>query len=195
VHGFLGGNFYGEESSQKEKEALQKVSEQFSFYSNWYNAAIREIIALKDAKHTPQWISRKINPPVTPQQVKVAISLLRELGFIRKDAQGRLVQDVPKLDVDPDEYIQSVKEFTRSMIELGWESIERFDPKNREVSGLTLAMSPECYEKVKEMIRKTQDDIFDYVCKDPGSSELVCRVNMEMFPLVSKLERKKQLLL
>jgi uncharacterized protein (TIGR02147 family) len=184
-------NLFRELIRLKRKPGTRKLTAgEARFYEKWYYCVVRELVTFPDFKEDPRWIAAQTSPRIMPGQAQEALQLLLELGFLKRDGKGALAQAEPKLDVDPDELIQSVREFSRSMIELGWESIERFDPKHREVSGLTLAMSAECYAKVKDMVRHAQDEIFDYVCKDPGQTELVCRLNTELFPLVSRLERK-----
>lgn len=163
-----------------------------AFYSDWINSAIRELITLKDFQEDPTWIAKKLSPHVTPVQVKKSLQLLLKLGLIKRDEKGKLVQDSPKLDVDPDLKLHTVKNFSRRTIELSWEAIERFSPEDREISGLTLGLSKDCYKKVREMVRKFQDEVLNYVCNDPSDSDMVCRLNTELFPMVKFMERSSK---
>ena len=47
-----------------------------------------------------------------------------ELGLIKEDKKGNLVQDVPQLEADPDVSTLSIRNFNRSMIDLGKSAIE-----------------------------------------------------------------------
>ena len=174
--------------SLREPRTKDIAPAQYEFYNTWYNAVLREIIALKDFQNDPAWIARKISPRISPQQVKGALSLLLKLGLIKKHKQGRFVQDVPKLTVDPDITIQGVRELARRSIELEWEAIERFTPENREISGLTMHMSRSCYTDVKQMARKFKREVLDYVSRHPESSDVVCQLNLGLFPYISDME-------
>jgi uncharacterized protein (TIGR02147 family) len=156
-----------------------------AFYSAWFNSAIRELVSLREFKEDPAWVSKKLVPNVTTIQARNALRLLLELGMVKRDESGKLVQGPSKLDVDPDMMVPAVKNFSRAMIELSWEAVERFKPEEREISGLTLALSKECYAKLREMVRKFQDDVMNHVCNEKANSEVVCRLNTELFPLVN----------
>jgi uncharacterized protein (TIGR02147 family) len=171
---------------QRQPRSRTIAPQQYSFYDSWFNGVIREIITLKDFRPDPAWIAAKVKPQITKQQAKAALTLLKQLGLIKQEPNGKLAQDTPKLDIEPDVSVQAIRNFNRSMIELGWEAIERFAPKDREVSGTTLSMSRDCYEDVKEMVRKFKDDLLNYVCNHPGASDIVCQLNFQLFPLIEE---------
>jgi uncharacterized protein (TIGR02147 family) len=162
------------------------TSKQYEYYSNWYNSAIRELVATKPFKNEPEWIAKRLIPQITPNEAKKALELLTELGLLIKKEDGTLHQDTPKLEVDPDVTTLSIRNFNRSMIDLGKASIEKFSQDNREVSGLTMGVSKECFQELKQMIREFKTKVANYVVNDNRSEEQVYQLNFQFFPLTDE---------
>jgi uncharacterized protein (TIGR02147 family) len=175
---------------QKPPESKAIQPGQFSFYREWFHSVVREMVGLKNSKSDPAWIAERISPGISAEKVRQSLELLLKLGFIKRDKNGKLVQSVPKLSVAGDTDVQSVKQYVRKMIELEWEAIEKFDPQDREVSGLTMSMSKACYQDVKARLREFKEETLDYVCKHIEPSEVVCRLNFGLFPMLKSMERE-----
>ena len=69
----------------KRTEIPTKLDEdRYEVLSKWYHLAIREIVDLPDYKNSTKWISRVLNPQITPQEAAESLSLLKRLGLIVK---------------------------------------------------------------------------------------------------------------
>ena len=159
------------------------TASQYRYYSDWFNGAIRELAGLPGFKEDPEWIAGRLTPSITPAEAKRSVELLVELGLLIRQADGTLKQESPKLEVDPDVTTLSIRNFNRSMIELGKEAIERFPQGEREVSGLTLGVSKECAREIKEMVREFKKKILDVAVADVRPAEGVHQLNFQFFPL------------
>jgi len=176
---------------QRRPRTREITSKEHTYFDKWYYAAVRALVSFNDFKEDPAWIAKKIYPHITPLQAKEALDILLKLGFISRTKEGKLIQDTPKLEIDPDTAIKSVKNLTHHMIEIEWESIDKFSPEHRQRLGLMLDMSRSCYEDVKKMAQKFQDDIGEYVSKHPGQSEVLCHLGLGLFPLISNEDMDK----
>ncbi|MFH0920347.1 MAG: TIGR02147 family protein [Fibrobacterota bacterium] len=168
---------------QNSKKGKTLTSEQFEYYSNWYNSAIRELAATPGFKDDAEWIAGRLNPRITPAEARKAVDLLLRLGLLVRKEDGTLKQDSPKLEVDPDVTTLSIRNFNRSMIDLGREAIERHAQEQREVSGLTLGISKECAVEIKNMIREFKKSVLQYAANDTRTAEEVFQLNFQYFPL------------
>ena len=173
---------------QHTKKGKTLTSEQFEYYSNWYNSAIRELAGTKEFKEDPEWIADRLNPGITAVEARKGLDLLIRLGLLVRDGNGTLKQDSPSLEVDPDVSTLSIRNFNRSMIDLGKEAIERHAPDTREVSGLTLGLSKECAAEIKNMIREFKKSVLNYAVNDTRPSEGVFQLNFQFFPLSKDVE-------
>jgi uncharacterized protein (TIGR02147 family) len=173
---------------QQVKKSKTLTSQQYEYYSNWYNSAIRELVATKEFKNESEWIARRLTPSISSADAGKAIDLLIKLGLLVRQEDGTLKQETPKLEIDPDVSTLSIRNFNRSMIDLGKGAIERFPQETREVSGLTLGVSKECAMEIKNMVREFKKHLLNYAVNDPRSAEEVYQVNFQMFPLTGLKE-------
>jgi uncharacterized protein (TIGR02147 family) len=175
---------------QQIKKGKTLTSQQYEYYSNWYNSAIRELAGTAGFKNEPEWVARRLNPMISPSEAAKALDLLIKLGLLVRQEEGTLKQDAPKLEVDPDVSTLSIRNFNRNMIHLGKEAIERFPQEEREVSGLTLGVSKECAKEIKNMVREFKKQVLNYAVNDARPADSVYQLNFQLFPLTRQEERQ-----
>jgi len=167
---------------------------QYDFYSDWYNVAIREILAFLPYKDNAEEISRHLTPTVPPGKVKKAIELMQRLGLITQGEDGAWRASTALLKTDPSVQSLLIPRFHQSMAKLAVEAVERFKKEERYFSGSTLSVSREMYDVIIEKIRALRADILDYVASG-DEPEQVYHLNMQLFPLTTgprKRGRKKK---
>lgn len=168
------------------KKGKTLTSQQYQYYTNWYNSAIRELVGTVGFKNEPEWIARRLIPNITPIEVEKAVELLINLGLLIKNPDNTFKQDSPKLEIDPDVTTLAIRNFNRNMIHLGSESIERFPQDTREVSGLTLGVSRNTAMEIKTMIRDFKKQLLNIAVNDTQPSEEVYQLNFQFFPLTQQ---------
>jgi uncharacterized protein (TIGR02147 family) len=167
---------------------------QYEFYSDWYNVAIREILAFIPYQNNAEEISRHLTPTVAPGKVKKAIELMQRLGIVSQGPDGAWRASTTLLKTDPSVQSLLIPRFHQAMAKLGLEAIERYKKEERYFSGSTLSVSPEMYGVIIEKIRALRADILDYVASGE-EPEQVYHLNMQLFPLTTgprKRGRKKK---
>lgn len=166
---------------------------QYDYYQNWYNIAIREMLAFLPYRNNAAEFARRLTPPVPPGKVKKAIALLRDLGLLADGPDG-LRASKALLKTDPSMESLFLPRFHASMAKLGLEAIDRFHKSERYFSGTTVSISPATYDVIVEKIRALRREILEHVQADP-SPDRVYHLNMQFFPLSSgprKRGRKKK---
>jgi uncharacterized protein (TIGR02147 family) len=167
---------------------------QYEYYKDWYNVAIREILAFIPYKNNAAEIARHLTPEVSPGKVKKAIELLQRLSLISQGPDGAWRASTALLKTDPSIQSLMIPRFHQSMARLAVDAVERFPKTERYFSGSTISVSPKMYDNIIEKIRALRADIMDYVAsgEDP---EQVYHLNMQLFPLTTgprKRGRKKK---
>lgn len=175
----------------RSREAVKPIEhKQFQYFSQWYHPVVRELVVLGAFQGDPERIASHIVPAITGAQVEKSITLLEELGLIRKDAStGKWIQTESIISTSSEVSSIALKSFHKRMIQLSGESIERFSGKERDVRGLTLAMSNEGYAHAKAKIESLWEEIIVLTEKEKNP-EKVFQVNIQIFP-VSKPTRKE----
>ena len=155
---------------------------QFEYLSNWWNPAIRELVACEGFIEDETWIAQKLVPPISPAQARQALDLLLALGFLERDASGALRQGEPLLSTGPEVRSLAVGNFHRQMMERAAASIEEVDREMRDISGLTVALSPESFQMFKQKIVELRAELLELSAAETRPTRVV-QINFQLFPL------------
>jgi hypothetical protein len=135
---------------------------QFDHYSYWYSEAIRELLNYYEFNPDKRYAFRKLgaalSPAITESQARQAIKKLLKLGLIKEDGNHE------------------------TMIQLAGESLDRFPRETRDISSVTMSISPECFSLLKKEIQQFRKRVMEVVKVDkhPGS---VYQMNFQFFPM------------
>ncbi|MBI3016656.1 MAG: TIGR02147 family protein [Deltaproteobacteria bacterium] len=181
--------YFGELSkvSKNKDDSAFKIDAQFYEYlSHWFYVAIHELVNLSDFKEDLDWICAALKNKITKPQAKKALELLITMGFLKRTAQGRLIQVYPKL-----EYLQEVKnlaiqKFHQQMLDLAKESIAQEEIYERDPSSLTVCVKEKDYESIKKRIEEFRDELNSKFSCQPGEGKEVLQLNFQLFSLTTK---------
>ena len=157
---------------------------QFEYLSHWWYPAIRELVACEGFVDDPEWIAGRLVPAITAAQARQALDLLQALGFVDRDERGRLRQRTPLLSTGPEVRSLAVGNFHRQMMERAAASIDLVDRDLRDISGVTIALSPEAFQRVKQKIVELRAELLALSAGDDRPTRVV-QVNFQLFPLAA----------
>jgi uncharacterized protein (TIGR02147 family) len=192
------GRFGNARNVQEKNEAFQEMAkirrklflkflppDQYVLWSNPLHATLREMVGLESFKEDPAWISQRLEPPASAKDVREALQNLEKVGLVKRDARGRLQAAEPAVSTEYETPSAVVRHFNQEMIGLAMSAPDRFVPAQREIGGLTLGLSRECYDRIKERIRLFKEEILGMVVEDKRGADLVGQLNIQLFPLSS----------
>lgn len=157
---------------------------QYVAWTWWYHMAIRELVGLPDFQEDPGWIGARLEPSLPPRDAAKALQELIELGLVSRDAGGRLYASDRAISSEYEIPSPVVRHFNQQMIQLGLTATDRIPLEQREISGLTLGLSEECFDRIKERIRIFKQEILGMVLEDRRPSAVVAQLNFQLFPLI-----------
>lgn len=157
---------------------------QFEYLSHWWYPAIRELVACEGFVEDAEWIASRLVPAITAAQARQALDLLHALGFVDRDERGRLRQRTPLLSTGPEVRSLAVGNFHRQMMERAAASIDLVDRDLRDISGVTIALSPEAFQRVKQKIVELRAELLAVSAGDDRPTRVV-QVNFQLFPLAA----------
>ncbi len=161
----------------------------YAFYEDWYLPALRALVTLEDFREDAAWMAARLRPRIRPRQATSGIKRLIELGFLRHDESGRLVQSEPMIGVpadrDDSEPVErlAVRNYHREMMRLGDEAIEGHPQTVRAILGNTMAVSRRQAAAIKAKLAETIHEI-EAMIEEDEPIEVIYRLNMQYFPLV-----------
>lgn len=174
--------------SPNAEQMLEKA--QYEYYRDWFNIAIREMLAIVPFTGSNYAdLAKRLAPPLLPKKVKRAIALLLELGLIQRGEDGRYRATTAFVRTDPGVQSLLLPKFHQAMAHLAEEAVARFSKQERYFSGTTVSLSEPTYQRITGLIQQTQQEIVKLVGDDPGPDR-VYHLNMQLFPLTSPPPRR-----
>lgn len=149
----------------------------------WYIPAIRELANCKGFRGEPEWIARRLQPSITTGEARAAIATLLELGFLTKSAEG-ILQPTKETIVTPHEVSGSdVMHYHADMTERAAGALERTPAKERNYSGLIVAVPMSLLPQLKRELDALQERLLDLCDSEETPHERVYQINLQLLPL------------
>lgn len=168
-------------ASKKYREVREIEKDYFVYFSRWYYAAIRELVLLPHFQEDPDWIARKLSPPITVKEAGTALELLQKLGFLKRQ-KGRLVQAERNITTAREIVSLAIANYHRQMIQRAAESIDRTKPEKRDISSLTIALSKDKVQEAKRRIQEFRRQL-NVLLSDDAAPDSVYQINFQLFNL------------
>lgn len=161
----------------------RRLERAFFFYlSRWFYVAIREMAARPDFHNDPQWIAERLMPPIKPEQAEEAMEALLDLGLLIEDEDGNISRGETSVTTGHEVQVLAVKNYHRQMLQRAGESMGLVPPEFRDVSALTICISPSAVPDFKERIHAFREGMLDLGDRDENPSA-VYQLNLQFFPL------------
>ena len=174
--------YYAQLLKASPRSKLHKMdAAQFRIFREWHHSAILEMVALKDFRPIPDWISKRLGGLITPVQVTESLKLLVELGLLVKTANGYRQRD-PLITTDDEVQDMMVKMYHLQMLKLSADMLSALPGPQRDVSALTFSIKREDFPNLKKHLQLMRKELLDFSAK-AGEGEDVVQINIQLYPL------------
>ena len=164
--------------------------DQYDYYGSWLNPVLREMAPRLNGA-TPAQMAGELVFESAASNVKNSLKLLEKNGLLQKDEQGRYKQGNRSITTgNLDVTSLAIREMHRQMGELAVQSLDQVPVNERDVSGLTIGISENAFEKITKEIAEFRRRISAIVMDDAGE-ERVYRLNVQLFPLTNTLPKEE----
>lgn len=172
----------------KSKNQLYFITEnQFQYYSQWINIAIREILQI-DPTLKPEQICHRLSPSQKLADVEKVLVTLQELGLINQVNERWIVSD-KNISTGDQFMAASVIEFHKQVIELGKQSLDRYPKAQRDITASTVPLSAATFEKIRKRVQEFRLEILAIAESEAHNQQNldaeVYQFNFQIFPLTS----------
>jgi len=169
-------------TSKRYREIREIEKDQYDYFSQWYYAAVRELILLPDFQEDPEWIAENLHPKITVKEAQAALELLLRLGFVKRNRSNTLVQSERNITTAQEVRSLAVANYHRQMIRKAAESIERTAYEKRDISSLTMAISQDKFQEAKRRIQEFRREL-NVLLSEDGEADAVYQINFQIFNL------------
>jgi uncharacterized protein (TIGR02147 family) len=157
-------------------------------FDEWHHAVVREMVELPGFDGSPEWIAKRIWPRVVPSKIRESFALLKRLGLIEKNAGGKWHSTAQAITTEIELASEPVSKFNRAMIRNAMLASLLLPRPEREISGVTLRISRDCFRHIKQRIVQFKKELLETAIVDEGSDRIY-QFNMQLFPLSEDAER------
>jgi uncharacterized protein (TIGR02147 family) len=173
-------HFYAELAKHGQSKARIIDKEGYDYYSRWQNSIVRAFFGIEQKEGNPAAIGRRVFPQVPAQEVEDAIKLLLQLGMISKTANGFALRD-PNIATERENKDFVGKLRILEMLRLAQDVFNHVPPKDREYSAMTVYISEQGYQALKDRIRTFRQEVKAIVGADQGEDRIYT-LGMQFFP-------------
>jgi uncharacterized protein (TIGR02147 family) len=170
-------------ASRRFRAARELEGAGFEYLSKWYLPAIRELAWRADFVPDPAWIATTLRPKITEAQARKALGLLRSMGLLTEDEDGR-TRPADGSVVTPHEVASlAVRNYHRGMLELARDSIDAFPGTERHLSAVTVCIPKSLVPRIKRELDAFQERLLDLCDAEVDRAEQVHQIHLVLFPL------------
>jgi uncharacterized protein (TIGR02147 family) len=170
-------------SAGKSAVKIQQIrKDQYEFCSSWYHVVVRSLIDLYPEVKDYRQLAKMVYPAIKPKEARKSIALLLRLELIEKRTNSGWKISSKVLSSGKEVQSLAVQHFHLACMELAAKALRELPGNNRNISGLTLGISPKAYEKICEIIYSSQEKILEVAEKDTDSDR-VYQLNFQLFPV------------
>ena len=158
---------------------------QYMVYSHWRHLTIRSLIGMFGFDGDYEALAKQVRPHITADEAKKSVKLLEECGLIKKDENGKYVLSESAITTGDRTSKLALRGFHQHCLKLAADSIDRDPPGSRHISGLTLGISQEGYERIVERINAFRKEIA-LIAEEDKESDKVFQLQFALFPVGGK---------
>ncbi|MDB5103812.1 MAG: hypothetical protein JWP91_1501 [Fibrobacteres bacterium] len=162
---------------------------QYSFYQKWYHSAIQCLLLFHRFTGDFKALAAKLSPAISVKEAKESIRLLEDIGFVRKQEDGRYeVQDARITTGDKWQSV-AIRTFQEECLKLAGESLTRHPKEDRDISTVTITLSSRNLEEVRARVKELRQSLL-HLRQDGDEPDSVYQVNIQVFPL-TRIDKEK----
>lgn len=155
----------------------------YAYFSDWRLPVLRELASVADFKGDWDALGKRMDPVMSGARCRKAVKTLCEMGFLKQTDDGRFEQVDPYLRSDPDGADLSIMKFQDIMIERARSALDSLSPEQREISSLTFSIPKSVLPRLRQKMRRFQDELVRDILAAQGTDMDVFQFNLQMFPV------------
>jgi len=163
---------------------------ELEYYSQWYNPVICELVTAADFADDYRALAAAVIPPVTPAEAQRSVDLLLKLGLIVRNSDGSYGKIASSYTTGPQVRSVAVANYHKAMMRLASESIERFAAAARDITSVTLSVSADTYQLIREKLQQMRRELLELAEADPAPQRVV-QLNLQLFPMSGSLPSRE----
>ena len=157
-------------------------SSEYDYYSQWFNPVLCELVTAVDFHNDYKKLGNAVIPSITAADAEKSVALLLRLELIKQNENGTYSRAATSFTTGPQVRSVAVANYHKAMMKLASESIERFPAAKRDITSVTIAVSNETYETIRDKLQSFRREMLELAESD-SQPQRVVQLNLQFFPL------------
>lgn len=174
--------YYFEQLIAARRTKIKTITDiQYELFSEWYYVAIRELLDFYPFYGDYKELSSLLMPNIQPGEAKKAVETLERLDLIHKHPDGYYEKTEQVLSTGESWMSIAITNFQMKTAELAKDAIQNYPKEIREFSTLTLSISQETFESIRERVKCFRQELLQ-IAKQDTQADRVYHLNVHLFP-------------
>jgi uncharacterized protein (TIGR02147 family) len=175
--------FFSLVAGLRSRKNVAKVgANQYEYFGEWYHPVVRELVRDKPEPIDCESISRYLGTRVSAGRIRKSVNLLVRLGLIELNSESVYVQTSPLVNTENELNTFAIRKYHKEVLKLAQDSIDANSSEAREVSHLTVTISPKGFRAIKHRLQQLREELLQLVAGDEGAKD-VFHVNFQLYPV------------
>ena len=162
----------------------------FEYYETWKNPVVRELAPMMPGA-MPGEIAKACCQEISAYDVRKSLMFLERAGLLKKVGDEAYEQTEKSLVGSKEGMPLAIRLMHREMGRLAVDSLEKFSAEERNVTGITMGINRDAYEKIVAELDACRKRIIA-IASECENLDQVYRLNLQLFPLTKKVAGEKE---
>lgn len=160
---------------------FELLKSQYNYFSQWYLVAIRELVALEDFREDYDFISKKLRNKISKKEIVDAVADLLNLGLLKRDAQGKLIQSDSLVSFSDNSMNYTVVNSLHSQFLDKAKETLREDPyESRSASCVVLATDKDNFNHIRDEIKSFREHLLNKYGLNNKKTDCVLNIGIQL---------------
>lgn len=162
----------------------------FEYYDSWKNSVVRELAPIMPGA-MPGEIAKMCTQEISALEVRKSLAFLERAGFLKQVGENVYVQTEKSVEGSREGLPLALRSMHREMGRLAIDSVDRFEPNERNITGVTMGVDREAYERIVHELDECRKKI-TAIAEECNNIKQVYRLNLQLFPLSKEVAKNEE---
>lgn len=162
----------------------------FEYYDSWKNSVVRELAPIMPGA-MPGEIAKMCTQEISALEVRKSLAFLERAGFLKQVDENIYVQTEKSVEGSREGLPLALRSMHREMGQLAIDSLDRFASNERNVTGVTMGIDHDAYERIVHELDECRKKI-TAIAEECDNIKQVYRLNLQLFPLSKEVAKNEE---
>ena len=162
----------------------------FEYYDSWKNSVVRELAPIMPGA-MPGEIAKMCTQEISALEVRKSLAFLERTGFLKQIDENVYVQPEKSVEGSREGLPLALRSMHREMGRLAIDSLDRFASNERNITGVTMGVDRETYERIVHELDECRKKI-TAIAEECDNIKQVYRLNLQLFPLSKEVAKNEE---